>query len=241
MNNVTRVAAAAAAVFVVAVLGYNLLPRIGGVGGPGAASPTVAPAPTPSPTATPIPLSGQGSLNGRYLVGGGRMSRVTVAVPAGWSTDADWVVIGPKGNQSPKGMAIRFYPVVNAFKNPRAVDEGVFVPPVGPTAAELADAIVSDPAWAATRAADVTIDGRPAHHVQLTVPATAGLGPDGQFDMFGVAGNPDIYGFALGQTFDLYIVDVGSERVVIDAFHYPGTSAADLAAQQAVLNSIRFE
>ena len=85
------------------------------------------------------------------------------------------------------------------------------------------------------------MDGRPARHVQFTIPATAGLGPNGQFDMFGVADNPDTWGFASGQVFDLYIVDVGSERVVIDAFHFSDTSTTDLAAQQAVLDSIKFE
>jgi len=32
---------------------------------------------------------------------------------------------------------------------------------------------------------------------------------------------------------------VGGKRLVIDAFHYPGTSAADLAAQTAVIDSIQ--
>lgn len=235
MNTITRIAIAAAAVIVIAVAGYSLLPRGGGVGGPA----------TPAPSATPRPtypaLSGQPSLSGRYTIGSGFKSRVTVQVPAGWSADADWVVRSPKGNGAPDGMAIRFYTVVNLFKNPRSINDGVLNPPVGPTAADLAAAIVGDPAWAATQAADVTIDGRPAKHLQFTVPASSGLGADGQFDMFGVAGNADIYGFALGQTFDLYIVDVGAERVVIDALHYPGTSASDLAAQQAVIDSIQLD
>jgi hypothetical protein len=235
MNTLTRLALAAAAVLAVAVVGYNLLPRSGGVGGPA----------TPGPTATPRPtyprLNGQSTLNGRYTVGGGLQSRVTVQVPAGWSTDTDWVVIGPNGNQAPDGMAIRFYTVVDVFKNPRSISEGVFNPSVGPAAADLAAAIVGDPAWAATQMADVAIDGRQAKHLQFAVPASSGLGADGQFDMFGVAGNPDTWGFALGQVFDLYIVEVGTERVVIDAFHYPGTSASDLAAQQTVLQSIQLD
>lgn len=231
MNNVTRLAVAAAAVLVVAVLGYNFLPRSGGVG-------ASAPTPTASPTPTPIPLNGQGPLNGRYLVGSGLTSRVTVAVPAGWSSDADWVVIGPNGNQRPDGMAIRFYPVENVFKNPASLAEGVFDPPVGPKAADLADAIVGDPAWAATRAADTTIGGRPASHLSFTV---ASLAADGQFDMFSSNGKPDTWGFAKDQVFDLYMLDVAGERVVIDAFHYPGTSASDLAAQQAVLDSIQID
>lgn len=235
MNTFTRIAIAAAAVVVVAVAGYNLLPRTGGTGGPA----------TPAPTATPRPtypaLSGQGTLAGRYTVGSGFKSRVTVQVPTGWSADADWVVRGPSGNNAPDGMAVRFYTIVNVFKNPRSIADGVFDPPVGPTAADLAAAIVGDRAWAATQTTDVTIDGRLAKHLQFAVPTSSGLGADNQFDMFGVAGNADIWGFALGQAFDLYILDVGSERVVIDAFHYPGTSASDLAAQQAVVDSIQLD
>ncbi len=51
MNNIARLAIVAAAVVVVAVVGYNLLPGTGGVGGPSA---TASPSPTPTPPPTPI-------------------------------------------------------------------------------------------------------------------------------------------------------------------------------------------
>jgi hypothetical protein len=245
MNNVTRLAIGAAAVLVVAVLVFNLLPRTGGVGGQAAPTPTPTLVPTDTPTDTPIAtyplLNGQASLNGRYKVGGELTSHVTVAVPAAWSTDTDWVVIGPKGNQAPDGMAIRFYTVSQVFKNPLAISKGVLTPPVGPTAADLAAAIVGDPAWHATGPTNVTIDGRQGLRVHFAIPTSPGLGADGRFDMFALAGVPDIYGFSLGQVFDLYMVDVHGERVVIDAFHFAGTSASDLAAQQAVLDSIQID
>ena len=41
-------------------------------------------------------------------------------------------------------------------------------------------------------------------------------------------------------TFDQNIIDVGGERLVVEAFHYPGTSEDDLAAQRAVVDSIQF-
>jgi hypothetical protein len=241
MNNVTRLAIGAAALLVVAVVGFNVLLRTGGVGGPAAPTPTPTLAPTDTPIATFPLLNGQGSLNGRYKVGGSLTSHVTVAVPAGWSTDTDWVVIGPRGNPAPVGMAIRFYTVGQVFKDPVAISKGVITPPVGPTAADLAAAIVGDPAWHATGPTNVTIDGRPGLRVHFAIPTSSGLGADGQFDMFAVAGAPDIWGFAPGQVFDLYMVDVPGERVVIDAYHYAGTSASDLAAQQAVLDSIQID
>lgn len=239
MNRFAQAVIAAAAVLAVALVGYNLLPATGGAGGHGAAPPT--PIATASPTATPAMLNGQASLGGRFTIGSGLHALVTVEAPADWTAGGDWVLRGPKGIDLPDGMAIRFYPVQNVFKNPLAITEGVFDPPVGPTAADLADAIVGDPAWAATRAADITIDGRLAKHVQFAIAESGGLGSDGQFNMFGVTGDAQEWGFAAGQTFDLYIVDVGSERVVIDAFHYPGTSASDLAAQRAVVDSIQLD
>ena len=45
MNTYLKLAAAAAAVLVVAIIGYQFLPRNGGIGGPG---PTSAPSPTPT-------------------------------------------------------------------------------------------------------------------------------------------------------------------------------------------------
>jgi hypothetical protein len=48
-----------------------------------------------------------------------------------------------------------------------------------------------------------------------------------------------IWGFARGQTFEWYIVDVDGERLIIDSFHYPGTSEEDLAAQRAVVESVQ--
>jgi phosphoglycolate phosphatase-like HAD superfamily hydrolase len=109
------------------------------------------------------------------------------------------------------------------------------------TAADLAAAIVGDPAWHATGPTNVTIDGRQGLRVHFAIPTSSGLGADGRFDMFALAGVPDVYGFSLGQVFDLYMVDVHGERVVIDAFHFAGTSASDLAAQQAVLDSIQID
>lgn len=42
-----------------------------------------------------------------------------------------------------------------------------------------------------------------------------------------------------GQLNVVYIVDVNGERLVIDTWHMPGTSAADLAELDAILASMR--
>jgi hypothetical protein len=58
MNNALKLAIAAAAVVVVAIIGVNLLPRNGGIGGTGPSpSPVATPATTPTPAPTQVPPS----------------------------------------------------------------------------------------------------------------------------------------------------------------------------------------
>ena len=48
-------------------------------------------------------------------------------------------------------------------------------------------------------------------------------------------------GWHSGQLNVTYIVDVNGDRLVIDTWHMPGTSAADLAELDAILASMRIE
>ena len=239
MPTIAKVAAAAAVLLVIAVVGFRLVPASGEVGGP---APTASP--TPAPTATPVPtitgtLAGQGALQpGRYRVNA-EIPGVTVTVPAGWTTETDWVVRGPHGYDVPAGMAVRFYTLDNLAKNPMSAADGKLEPPLGPTVADLVQAIATHLAWTASAPTDITIDGHAGQRVEFAIPSDAKLGAEDEFclslDEDATCG---IWGWAPGQTFDWNIIDVGGQRLVIDAFHYPGTSAADLAAQQAVVNSV---
>ena len=139
-------------------------------------------------------------------------------------------------------MAIRFYQIDNLARNPLSSADGKIDPPLGPTVSDLVQAIVTHPAWTASAPTAVTIDGHPGQLVELAIPLDVKLGADGQFCLsIDTDGTCAFWGFTPGQTFDWYIVDVDGQRMVIDAFHYPGTSAADLAAQRAVVDSIQFD
>ncbi|MBA2634325.1 MAG: hypothetical protein H0U86_15230 [Chloroflexi bacterium] len=241
MNNSAKLALGAAAVVVAAFLGIRfLLPGGVGLGGPG---------PTPTPTPTPVPvLDGQSNLGGRYRVDTNLPVDVTVALPAGegWSAGSNWVAIGPKGNDAPDGMAIRFYTAgdqFNLFNEPLSASDGVLDPPVGPTVDDLVQAIVSHPAWTATEPTDISVDGYAGQLVQLTIPLDADLSPTGndRFLLFDDGLGGQVWGWQPGQTHAIHIVDIDGERVIIEAFSYPGTSAEDLAAQQAVVDSVQFE
>jgi hypothetical protein len=200
---------------------------------------------TPEPTATPLPrLNGQEALDpGRYQVNGGVSTPVTVAVPAGWRASGDWVVWGPKGNDLPDGMAIRFYTIPNLAANPLSYSAGNLDPPVGPTVDDMAQAIVAHPGWIATEPKDITIDGHAGQLVSITIPTDAELpivGGGPTFYLYAEPGGGGIWGWASGQTFDWYIVDVDGQRLIIDAFHYPGTSQEDLSVQRTVVESVQF-
>jgi len=247
MNNAVKFGLAAAVVAVAALLGFNYL-AASNVGGPGPGDPT--PTPTLTPTPTPVPeLGSRSNLEGRYLVPTDLPVDVTVELPAGsgWTGSDNWVTIGPKGNDAPDGMAIRFYTAgeqFNLFNNPLSASDGLLDPPVGPTVDDLVQAILSHPAWTATGPTGITIDGRAGQFVQLTIPLDADLRPSGNdqfllFDNGSVGGQ--VWGWQPGQTHAIHIVDVDGERMIIEAFSYPGTSVEDLAAQQAVVDSVQFE
>lgn len=203
------------------------------------ATPTVAI--TAEPTATPVPrLNGQEPLDaGRYQVNAGVSTVVTVEVPSGWSASGDWVVLGPRGNDLPDGMAIRFYSIPNLAANPLSHSEGNLDPPVGPTVDDMVQAVVAHPAWTASEPTDITIDGRAGQLVSIMIPLDVEVPADGFF-FYAEPSGGGIWGFAAGQTFDWYIVDVDGQRLIIDSFHYPDTSEEDLAVQRTVVESVQF-
>ena len=224
-----RIGLIAAVLIVAAVVGWRLLPGSIWPGGP--LAPTAKPTPIPK-------LNNQGLLPaGRYQVDATLPMKVSVAVPDGWSTDTNWVVIGPNGNQAPSGMAIRFYIVKNLLVHPLSPSDGAISPPVGPSVDDLVKAMVNHHDWTTTGPSPITIDGYVGQVVHVTLPA--GTSAATPFYLSGDELGGDVYGWVAGQVFDIYVVDVGGKRLVIDAFHYPGTSAADLAAQQAILDSVQ--
>jgi hypothetical protein len=241
MNIATRYALGAAAAVLVAIIGFTVLN--GGTGNFGSADPTVTPDPTISPEPTVSALSGQVPLApGRYTVLTGIDMQVTAAVPENWSAVGNWAVRGPRGEGSPDGMGLRFYTVGNLLNNPGSYADGLQDPPVGPTVEDLIQAIVEQEEWTSSSPTELTIGGFAAQHVRITIPDGAEFDPrddGGAFYLFQDEGAGQIWGLEVGQMFDVYVVDVNGERLVLDAFHYPGTSAAHLAALEAVVDSIQ--
>ena len=245
MSNIARVAIAAAAVVVMAVVGYNLIPGNRGIGGIGPA-PTASPTPVPTPTATPVALPTSGALapgtysvTDRSLTG---VSRVTLSVPAGWSipTATDMIVIKNEGQPGEVGLTT--WVVSHVFADACKWDTNALVN-AGTSVDQLVTALAAQKSRQASTPTALTVGGFSAKRIDLTVSPTLstatctngnlrywpGAGPDlGSGMCCNRAGNTDA----------IYVVDVNGARLVIVARHYPGSSAADQAELQAIVDSI---
>ena len=151
-------------------------------------------------------------MNGSPAVG------ITVSVPAGWS-GSDWVARGPKGNDKPDGMAIRFYTVDEPVQEPGLAGRR---PIAG--RADRGRPRGGDPERS-------RVDGDRTHRhlgrrlrgqlVQLTIPS--GRTPRHGRRVLSLGRRIRRSGLGdPGMTFDQNIIDVGGERLVVEAFPLPG-------------------
>jgi hypothetical protein len=261
MTLYTRLAAAAAAVIVIGIVGYNLLPRSSAPAGLSAATPTVSPA-IATPSAPPILILHEGSLTpGRYRLRPlSNISPMTIDinVPEGWSGFPDWAVLGPVGTDAPAGTGVGFLSAEGLFSDPCHWDakgdgtlpqEGDVA--VGPSAAELADALVANGSYTASRPSDTTVDGYPAKRLDLRLPGGIdlqgcdnGAGSDkGAYFVWGTrhAGGSDLFAQGPSNLWHLWIVDVNGDRLVIVITDYDGTPSPDQAAARAIVASVTIE
>ena len=241
MNTRLRIAAAVAAVVVVALIAINFAPKSASVGGPPAAAPpTAKPSPTPSPIALYVGTNEtQASLDpGTYVAPDPFPLRVTFTVPAGWVGG----VAGPYAvflNQQSGSGALNFTIFNDVYADPCHY-KGLLSPLPGPSVDDLASALASLPGLTTATPTVVTLAGYQGKQLTLTAPASfAGctLSADGAFR---------IWELPLGATNDLtagerdqvWILNVGGQRLVIDAPQTRGETAADIAEVQGVLDSI---
>jgi hypothetical protein len=258
MNSVAKLATAVAAVVVAAVVGINLLP--GGVGpgdGPSPSpSPSLSPSPSPSPTAPPQPSASSIAFPPVGAVTAGRHTFTedgivfSLQVPALWyssglncgacAPDAGWLERGAGVDGDPDTAWMPIWGIDGVASDPCAHTPA----PVATSAAELAAGVAALPGMdVLTDPEDVTVGGRPAKHVVIKLREDIECAP-GSYNMWydDDAGSP-IFRWAtvLGQTNEIWIVDVGGSRVWIEAETYEGASPELEQEIQAMIDSIQFE
>jgi hypothetical protein len=235
MNNTMKIALAAAAVIVLAFIGIGVLRD--NAGGP----PTATATPVPTATATPQPLS-EGPLDAGTVVAAGlgpsESVSATFTVPAGWEGAAGSCVLPTSGNNGPDGMGICFLVVgTGLYSDPCHGSSGPADVLVGPTVEEFANALAEQTAYEATAPTDVTLSGYSGKRVDLQLPSDVASCDNGAFTPW--AGS--IHAQGPDNRWQLWILDVEGERMIIVSQNFPGTSSADLAEQQAIVDSISFQ
>ena len=251
MNTYTRVAITAAAVLIVAMVGFALLPRNGGPGVDASPSPspspTVHPTPSPTPGAYVFPAQGELAIRRHSLTVEGISFSVDVPV-SGWVSDgAHWFTRDT--GVTPDGAAILFWSPDNVFADPCA--HTPLSPPVGPSAADFAAAVSQLPGTDdITAATDIAaVFGSSAKYRQLIVREDAEC-PAEDFYLWYNQGEGDDcagtvvcqrYATELGSEIRLWIVVRDGSRLVIEAESYEGAGPGVEALIQQIVDSTQFE
>lgn len=244
VHAIARTLVTAAAVVVVAIVGSNL------VSGPGAGG-----QPSPSPTASPRPFT-EGVLDsGRYAIRPFPWPNddltVTFTVPDGWAFGGSAMTpTGSPGTGAPGGIAIQFIDVTTLNTDPCRWEVGDEVTP-GPTVDDLIDGIRAQTTYETSEPIDVTIGGYRGKRVDIVSPPelfAGGIGNapscDGaRYRLWGTApgGEGGIYVQGPANRWQTNVLDVNGVRLVVVVQDFPGTSPADRAALDAIVESLVIE
>src|SRR6478735_6349175 len=203
------------------------------------AAPDSAPASAPT-TVRPLP-SGDGVAPlepGRYVfpvMDAAPELLPVVSVPAGFAAtdDASGVTVG--ADAADDGRMLLIWEIDSVYSHPCDATRRTVA--VGPTAADLADALAAQPMRDGTTPAPVTIGGYEGFYVELSVPDDIDVDacPGGKFFSW-----PGRWQQGAGQVDMLWIVDVDGQRVVFDAWALPGASPQERAELQHMVTTATF-
>jgi hypothetical protein len=249
MNSFAKLAIAIAAVVVVAVVGFNLLPR-----GPSVGGQVVAPMPSPSPSPTqassPSPTRAAAFPAPGPLAIGTHMA-VLEGVPlsfelrsSGWRSETG--MIGKGEFEQPDGAGINFSSSApeNVYADPCA--HTPMNPPAAATREGLAAAVSNMPGIdVVAEPTAVTIDGSPGQYVAFKIREDIDCDPHDFYlwydESTGGASGGWRWASALGALHRVWIVDVDGTLVWIDTETYKGAGPELDQEIQQIIDSIRFE
>ena len=249
MNNTAKIAMAAAAVLVVALIGIRFLVTDQNVG---------PPQETLSPTSTPQPFpNGQSDLPpGTYMIAEPFPVQIAFDVPDGWfawisNADAAGMIVDTGTGQG-SGYGVTFWIVDNVYSDP--CDPATQLdPPLGPSVDDLVAALSNLPGYRATDPVEVTISGFSGVQFELTAPD---YGDECPTHHTWTARASEPRGMLPGETNVLRILDVDGVRLVISSVEYAHTTEieqaqgipyeadahlADQAELRQIIDSIRIE
>ena len=248
MPTAAKTAIAAAAVILVAVGAFALLPRDSG---PGTPSPTPTTAPTTSPRLEPssaIPFVPRLGLipAGTYRMG--EEASIVVALPAGWTGSAGDLYRNSIGTDIRKNRdrtgelafwvdatdGIQVYPSV-CGSDPM---------PVGPTVDDLVTAIRAQEGSEISEPVNVPMGGRDVQRYDISY--GQGVDPADCEDGIARVWHSEASGYvshSAGEqiTDPVYMAQTDAGRIVFGFWHTDDASAADIAEWQAIIDSMVIE
>ena len=249
MHGLAKYAMAAAAVVVVAIVGYNLL-AAPGTSQVGSAQPTISasPAPSPSPSSTVVRLVPTSGViePGRYrwVASGGDASLV---IPDGWTGLPDGSIA--KNPETPADITLGHslpgtqWAVTHVYTD--ACDSENALEPIGPTVDDLIGALQ------AQEGVDVVVGEVTAGSVvgqRIAIEQDAGLadrsacrfGDGGPLQIWADAAETGFFALKPGFRGLVYVFEVEGDRLVFVTTYGPEASPADLAEVDAIVESMEF-
>ena len=239
MNTYAKLAIAAAAVVVVAIVGINFLPRDSSV--VGGVAPTASPSPSPSASALPSPS--QSPKAERWPLGTLLEERYPATTSSGvsisfkppstrWYTREDSIETGQFPNAS-YAWIVFTNDIGEVATDPcRGKSKAVG----GSSIDDLAAALATIPGMTAKEPLEANIDGHPAKLVELTVDPD----PPCPMNQFWLYGQTSLYPNTVDSTIRLWITEVAGKRFVIHT-DQAGDNPQVQQEIQEIIDSIQFE
>jgi hypothetical protein len=254
MNSMTKLALTAVGVLLIAVVGYNLLPRTGGVGSAPTPTPTSTPtlapsllpaSPTPAPTLSPGPLSA-----GTYTVTQNTWVPYRFTLPAGWGLgEAGFFTKGGVlSGSNANGVGISTWNISHIYTDSCHWSGKLLA--TG-TQSALAAGLAAQTGHTTSAPTAATISGVATTRIAFSVPSSFNVGSCDKGGSGGTAilrlwpdPGPDEGGGWMifpGQTTTVYPIEVAGKLMVVLTIQNVGSSAADVAELQSVLATLQFQ
>jgi hypothetical protein len=240
MNNTAKLALAAAAVVVAALLGIQFLVPGANIGGPDLPDASDSGVLVPSTAPRALPPSGELE-PGTYLVSRPDWTPVpfSITVPAGWTTDINGFIRKHEGEQ--QELMLTPWMVTHVYTDACQWDGSLIE--VGGTTEEMAAALAEQGARVVAGPVDVTLGGYPAKRIELSVPTDIDVAScdHGEMRSWPSSATDETEGWVPrpGQTDVIYLIDVDGARVLIGTTRGPEAFDEDVAQLDAIITSIR--
>lgn len=232
MNTYAKLAMAAVALVVVAVVGYNLLPTRGGVGVPQASL-------SPAPTLAPMPSGSMAA--GTYLVSDPSQTfyPYSFTVPTGWTGSE-----GPNRGDAFEGNGVELttWLITDVYADSCHWRGTLAHVSTGP---ELVAALTAQRGHASSAPVETTIGGIAATKLTLSLDAAADVSNcqvAGHVHVWPDPGPDENGGWALipGETLTAYVINGSGRVMLLMTVQHQDSPPADVAALQQILDSVVF-